>query len=152
MEQIIQQVGKLLLGSIPTLILFILLVLAYQFLVQGPLTAILKTRRARTSGAVEHADKAIAAAEAKAEEYATRLRHARSEIFGLREQRMQQWNAERDTALQQAREKAEVRVLEAKVGLERDSVDARSMLMGQADQLAEEVVRAVMPATAGGSR
>ena len=42
MQEIIEQVGNLLLGSIPTLILFIILVLSYQFLVQGPLS---KTRR-----------------------------------------------------------------------------------------------------------
>ena len=44
----------------PTALLFIVLVLAYQFLVQGPLTAALKERRARTEGAVEAAHKAIA--------------------------------------------------------------------------------------------
>src|SRR5271165_5258893 len=63
MQEIIPQLGGLLLGSLPTLILFIFLVLCYQFLVQGPLTRTLKERRARTTGAVEEAHKAIAKAE-----------------------------------------------------------------------------------------
>jgi F-type H+-transporting ATPase subunit b len=152
MQEIIQQVGEFLLGSIPTLILFIVLVLAYQFLVQGPLSRTLAERRARTSGAVEDANKAIAAAEAKADDYASKLRHARAEVFRVREQRLQQWAHERETVLDSARKKALQRVLEAKVALESEADGARKTLMAGADQLAEQVVRAVMPATAGGSR
>ncbi len=152
MQEIIEQVGNLLLGSIPTVILFLILVVAYQTLVQGPLSRILAQRRARTSGAVEQADQAIAAAEAKAEDYAHRLRQARVEIFKVREQRLQQWSQERDQALDTARKKTLERVLEAKLALEREAEGARTTLMANADQLAEQVVLAVMPATAGGTR
>src|SRR5579872_1278882 len=99
MDEILQQVGTLLLGAVPTALLFIVLVLAYQFLVQGPLTRTLAQRRARTLGAIEDAHKAIARAEERAQEYANKLRHARAEIYKLREQRVQQWNADRDAAL-----------------------------------------------------
>ena len=152
MQEVIQQLGELLRGSLPTLILFILLVLAYQFLVQGPLSRTLAERRARTSGAVEEANKAIAAAESKADDYANKLRQARAEVFRVREQRLQQWAHERDTVLDAARKKALQRVLEAKLALESEAVVARKTLMAGADQLAEQVVRAVMPAAAGGSR
>lgn len=152
MQEVIQQLGELLRGSLPTLILFILLVLAYQFLVQGPLSRTLAERRARTSGAVEEANKAIAAAESKADDYANKLRQARAEVFRVREQRLQQWAHERDTVLDAARKKALQRVLEAKLALESEAVAARKTLMASADQLAEQVVRAVMPAAAGGSR
>src|SRR5579859_319079 len=152
MQEIIEQVGNLLLGAIPTLILFILLVLAYQLLVQGPLSKTLALRRARTSGAVEEANKAIAAAEAKAADYANKLRQARAEIFRVREQRLHQWAQERDSVLDAARKKAVQRVLEAKLALDSEAEAARRTLMASADQLAAQVVRAVMPATAGGSR
>ncbi len=152
MQEVIQQLGELLRGSLPTLILFILLVLAYQFLVQGPLSRTLAERRSRTSGAVEEANKAIAAAESKADDYANKLRQARAEVFRVREQRLQQWAHERDTVLDAARKKALQRVLEAKLALESEAVAARKTLMAGADQLAEQVVRAVMPAAAGGSR
>ena len=152
MQEVIQQLGELLRGSLPTLILFILLVLAYQFLVQGPLSRTLAERRARTSGAVEEANKAITAAESKADDYANKLRQARAEVFRVREQRLQQWAHERDTVLDAARKKALQRVLEAKLALESEAQAARKTLMAGADQLAEQVVRAVMPAAAGGSR
>jgi F-type H+-transporting ATPase subunit b len=152
MQEIIEQVGKLLLGSIPTLILFILLVLAYQFLVQGPLGRTLRERRARTTGAVEEAGKAIAAAEARTTEYGNKLRQARAEVFRNREQRLKEWSQQRDAALEEARNAATVRVLEARVGLDHEAEAARKTLLAGADQLAEQVVRAVMPATAGGSR
>ena len=152
MQEIIEQVGNLLLGAIPTLILFILLVLAYQLLVQGPLSKTLALRRARTSGAVEEANKAIAAAEAKAADYANKLRQARAEIFRVREQRLHQWAQDRDSVLDAARKKAVQRVLEAKLALDSEAEAARRTLMASADQLAAQVVRAVMPATAGGSR
>ena len=152
MQEVIQQLGELLRGSLPTLILFILLVLAYQFLVQGPLSRTLAERRSRTSGAVEEANKAIAAAESKTDDYANKLRQARAEVFRVREQRLQQWAQERDTVVDAARKKALQRVLEAKLALESETEAARKTLMASADQLAEQVVRAVMPAAAGGSR
>jgi len=152
MQDVLQQLGDLVLGSLPTLILFILLVLAYQFLVQGPLSKALAERRARTTGAVEEANKAIAAAEAKTEEYVHKLRQARAEVFRVREQRLRQWAQERDSVLDTARKAAIQRVLEAKVGLEAEAAIARKTLLASAEQLADQVVRAVMPATAGGSR
>ena len=52
MHLILQQLESLFLGSVPTVLLFIVLVMAYQLLVQGPLTAALKERRARTEGVI----------------------------------------------------------------------------------------------------
>ncbi len=152
MEEIIQQVGTLLLGSVPTALLFIVLVLAYQFLVQGPLTATLKERRARTDGAIEDAHKAIAKAEAKAAEYADKLRQARAEIYKLREQRIKQWSAERDAALDAARKAAGLKVSHAKAELEVEAAYARTAIQASSADLANQVVRAVLPLAAGGIR
>lgn len=152
MQETIRQLGDLLLSSLPTLFLFIFLVLAYQFLIQGPLGRTLKERRARTAGALEEATKAIAAAEAKADDYAAKLRQARAEVFRAREQRLQQWAQERDAALEVARKSALQRVMEAKAGVEAEAATARKTLLAGVDQLAEQVIRAVLPATAGGSR
>ena len=96
MDQILNQLGGLVLGSVPTMVFFILLVVAYGFLVRRPLDRVLAERRARTTGAVEQARGAIAAAEAETAEYEDKLRKAKAEIFQAREQRLKQWNAERD--------------------------------------------------------
>jgi F-type H+-transporting ATPase subunit b len=152
MQLIFQQVGTLFLGSIPTILLFILMVLSYQFLVQGPLTATLKRRRELTQGALEDAQKAIADAEAKASEYADKLRQARAEVYKVREQRVKQWNAERDAALESARKLSSVKVSQAKATLEAEAATARQTIQGSVGELASQVVRAVLPAASGGSR
>ena len=152
MEEITRQVGTFAIGAVPTILLFIVLVLAYQFLVQGPLTATLKQRRARTEGAIEDAHKAIAQAEARAAEYAAKLRLARAEVYKVREQRVKQGNAERDAALDAARKAAAVKVSQSKAELEAEAAQARLAIEASAGDLANRVVRAVLPLAAGGSR
>src|SRR5277367_5711111 len=124
MDQILKQLGDLMVGSIPTAILFILLVVAYRFLLYGPLTRTLAERRERTQGAVEKAADAIAAADAKSQEYEARLRAARGEIFRHREQLIRQWNIERDNALASARLAAQERVRVAETALKAQAAEA----------------------------
>jgi F-type H+-transporting ATPase subunit b len=152
MQDIFQQLGELLVGAIPTALLFIVLVIAYQFLIQGPLTAVLAKRRALTEGAMEDARKAVAEAEAKAQEYAERSRQARAAAYKLREQRMKQWTVERDAALDTARQAAGQKVREAQAELEAEAATARAALQASAADLAGRALRAVLPAAAGGSR
>ena len=45
MNETLHQLGGLLLGSVPTIFLFLLLVILYRFLVYGPLTRVLNERR-----------------------------------------------------------------------------------------------------------
>jgi F-type H+-transporting ATPase subunit b len=152
MDEILQQVGTLLLGAIPTVLLFTVLVLAYQFLVQGPLSRTLAERRARTDGAIEDAHRAIARAEERAAEYANKLRQARAEIFKMREQRIKQWSAERDAAVEVARKAAGQKVSQAKAELDGEAAIARRAIQSSAGDLAGRVVRAVLPLAAGGTR
>jgi len=152
MQEIFQQIGNLFVAAVPTILLFIVLVIAYQFLVQAPLTATLKQRRALTEGAIEDAHKAIAQAEARAAEYAAKLRQARAEVYKVREQRVKQWNAERDAALDAARKAAGLKVKQAKAELESEAATARQTIQASAGELARQVVLAVMPSVAGGSR
>ena len=152
MQEIIGQIGALLLSAVPTIVLFIVLVLAYQFLVQGPLTRTLSERRARTEGAIEDAHKAIAQAESRTAEYADRLRQARAEVYKVREQRVKQWNADRDAALDAARKVAGVKVNQARAELEAEAAEARQTIQATAGDLARQVVLAVLPQAAGGSR
>jgi len=152
MQEILQQLGDLLIGAIPTALLFMVLVLAYQFLIQTPLTAILARRRALTEGAMEDARKAVAEAETKTAEYAGRLRQARAEAYRVREQRLKQWNAERDAALSAARKSAGEKVRQAKAELDAETASARIAIQAAANELAIQAARAVLPLAAGGSR
>jgi len=152
MQDILQAIEKYLIGAIPTAALFIVLVIAYQFLVQGPLTAMLARRRALTEGAMEDARKAVADAEANTAEYAERLRLARADAYKLREQRVKQWNAERDAALDAARRAAGEKVRQAQAEFDAEAESARKTIQSAAADLAGLAVRAVLPAAAGGSR
>lgn len=152
MQAIVQQLASMFIGAIPTMILFVLLVLAYQILVQGPLTATLKRRRELTEGAMEAAQKAIADAEERTAEYATKLRQARAEVYKIREQRLRQWNSERDAALNVARKTAGQKLLQAKSEIEAETAAAKQAIQASASDLAGQVVRAVLPVGVGGSR
>jgi F-type H+-transporting ATPase subunit b len=152
MQEIAQQVGAYLVGAIPTAALFVVLVLAYQFLVQGPLTETLKKRRALTQGAMEDARKAVELAEKRTAEYADKLRLARADAYKLREQRVKQWTSERDAALDSTRQAAGAKAREAKAGVESEAASARQAIQAAASDLAAQAVHAVLPASAGGSR
>jgi F-type H+-transporting ATPase subunit b len=129
-----------------------MLVLAYQFLVQTPLTETLKKRRAITQGAMEDAQKAIERAEARAADYAAKLRQARADVYKIREQRAKQWNAEREAALDSARKAAHAKVSQARTELDAEAATARLAIQASAGDLASQAVRAVLPLAAGGSR
>jgi F-type H+-transporting ATPase subunit b len=146
MDVILHQLGDLVLGSVPTMIIFLVLVLAYRFLVFGPLTRTLAERRDRTQGAIEKAASAIAAADAKSQEYEAKLRAARADIFRHRDQRIQQWNKERESALASARLAAQERVRAAQAALSAQAAEARQQLEGSTEQLASQILQAILPA------
>jgi len=134
------------LGSVPTMVLFILLVVAYGVLVRRPLERVLSERRARTIGAVEQAKGAIAAAEAETSSYEEKLRRAQLEIYEARELKLKQWNAEREAALEQVRQTTQERIRTARQGIEQSVVDARTQIESVSGELSSRVLSAVLPA------
>ena len=152
MHEILIQIGALLVGAIPTAALFIVLVVAYQVLIQGPLTETLKKRHALTEGAIEDARKAIELAESRTAEYAEKLRLARAEAYKIREQRIRQWQTEREAALDTARKAAGGRVSAARSDIDAEATTARATIEASVADLAAQAVRAVLPTAAGGSR
>ena len=155
MDETLRQLGTLLLGSVPTIILFLILLFLYQILVYGPLTRVLCERRARTAGAIEQANAAAAAAAAKTQEYEDKLRAARGKIFQVRQEKQQKWSQERDRAVADAHDAAQRQVAEAKSALETQAQAAKSTMEDSIDELAGEILQAILPrerATAGSSR
>lgn len=134
------------LGAVPTMVLFLLLIVAYGLLVRRPLDRILADRRARTSGAIEQAKTAISQAEDKAAEYEDQLRRARAEIFAAREKRTKQWASERDLSLAEARSATMEKVAAAKTDIDQSVVMARKQIEEMSNELSEQILRAVMPA------
>jgi len=144
MDQILRQLGELLLGAVPTVILLGTLYVLYTFLVYKPLTAVLAERRNRTQGAMEKARADIAAAEARAADYEQRLREARQKIFQNQEARRQQAAQARSQAVAQARSRGQEQVKQARAAMEEDKQQAMSKLQSDAARLATDIVRTVM--------
>jgi F-type H+-transporting ATPase subunit b len=144
MDQTLRQLGELLLGAVPTVILLATLYVLYTFLVHRPLTVVLAERRNRTQGAMEKARADIAAAEARTAEYEQRLREARQKVFKNQEARRQQANQSRNQAVNEARTRAQVQVKQARAAIEVDKQQAMSKLQSDAARLATEIVRTVL--------
>ncbi len=145
MDETLHQLEGLLLGSVPTIFLFLLLVILYRLLVYGPLTRVLSERRERTEGAIEQANAAMAAVAAKTQEYEAQLRAARSRIFHARQLKQQQWNRERDSAVADAQAAAQRQVEEVKSALQAETNAGRRTIEDSIDELASEILAAVLP-------
>jgi F-type H+-transporting ATPase subunit b len=150
MDETLRQLGELLLGSIPTVILLALLYALYTLIVHKPLQRVLAERRSKTEGAVEKSRADITAAEARTAEYEQKLREARAAVFRAQEARRQAVLQARANALNEARRKAQAQVQAAKKDIENDRAAAEKSLPAAATALAQEIVRRVLqPAGAG---
>jgi len=150
MDETLRQLGELLLGAVPTVILLALLYALYTAIVHKPLRRILVERRGKTEGAVEKSRADIAAAEARTSEYEQRLREARATVFRAQEARRKAALEARTAAMNEARSKAQAQVQAAKADIEKDRQAAQGGLQREAQALAMEIMRRVLePAGAG---
>ncbi|MBI2683373.1 MAG: hypothetical protein HYX26_09210 [Acidobacteriales bacterium] len=136
--------GELLLNAVPTIIIFLGLCAAYNFLVHRPLVRLLEERRQRTEGAIAKAQADIAAADAKASEYEQKLREARAVIFRQQDALRKQQAEVRAAAIAATRAAAQERVKAARVAIEKETADARSGLQAQVEQLAQQIIQTVL--------
>ena len=150
MDQTLRQLGELLLGAVPTVILLAILYALYTAIVHKPLKRVLEERRSKTEGAVEKSQADIAAAAARTSDYEQKLREAKSAVFRAQEAKRQAAVQARANAVAEARNKAQAQVQAAKGDIERDRVTADTVLQAEAATLAQELVRRVLqPAGAG---
>jgi len=144
MDETLRQLGELLLGSIPTIILFVVVYVGYRFIVHKPLLRMLEERHARTQGAIEKARADVAAAEAKTAAYEQQLREARVAVFKAQEARRHLALNARSEILNQARQQASARVAEARKAIGADIELAKAGLQAEAEKLAAEVIATVL--------
>src|SRR5580704_14088008 len=151
MDQILDQLGGLFIGSVPTIVFFLLLVVAYGFLVRRPLDAVLAERRKRTTGAIEQAKAAIGQAETETAMFEDKLRAARTELFNARAARLKQWAAEHDQAIEQTRAETQVKVSAARLSIEQSATTARQQIETLSGELSAQILKAVLPAGVAGT-
>jgi F-type H+-transporting ATPase subunit b len=150
MDQTLRQLGELLLGAVPTVILLALLYMLYTTIVHKPLRRVLDQRRGKTEGAVEKSRADIAAAEARTAEYEQRLREARATIFRAQETRRKAALDARTAELNEGRNQALEQVQAAKADIQKDRDAAQGGLQAEAQTLAAEIIRRILePAGAG---
>jgi len=150
MDQTLHQLGELLLGSVPTVILLALLYALYTQIVHKPLQRVLAERRSKTEGAIEKSRADISAADARTAEYEQKLREARAAVFRAQEAKRQAAVQARANAVNEARKRAQEQVQAAKQDIEADRVAAESTLQKDVATLAQDIVRRVLqPAGAG---
>ena len=144
MDETLRQIGELLLGSIPTIIFFVVLFGLYLGIVHKPLAKVLAERHARTQGAIEKARADIATAEARTAEYEKRLRDARLALFKAQEARRARATQARAEALSEARKRAQAQIDDARAAIEGDKKVAMSSLEAEVGRLASEIIRTVL--------
>ena len=144
MDDTLRQLGGLLLGSIPTVILLLLLYAVYTVVVHKPLSRVLAERRAKTEGAIEKSRADVAAAEARTAEYEQRLHEARVAVFRNLEARRQAALQARAAAVARARAKAQEQVKQARASIEQDKISAQESLQAESARLASEIIRRVL--------
>jgi F-type H+-transporting ATPase subunit b len=149
MGETLHQLGELLLGAVPTVILLALLYVLYTTIVHKPLQRVLAERRSKTEGAVEKSRADIAAAEARTAEYEQKLRDARAAVFRAQEARRQAALQTRSQAVNEARSKAQTQVAAPKKDNESDRAAAEKSLQGESAELAQEIIRRVLQPAAG---
>jgi F-type H+-transporting ATPase subunit b len=148
MDEILGQLGGLLLGSVPTIIFIVLLFGVYTTVVHKPLIKVLAERYSRTEGAIEKARADIAQAEARTAEYEQRLREARMTVFKSQEAHRQLALQARAAALALARTRAQAQVEQARAAIAQDKVAAQAGLEAESGKLATAIIRTVLePAT-----
>jgi len=147
MDETLRQIGGLLLGSIPTVICFLLLYGLYTVLVHKPLARVLSERRARTQGAIEKARADVASAEARTAEYEQRMREARLALFKAQEVRRAKASRARAAAIADARERAQHQINQARTEIESEKTVAKGSLEAEAGRLAAEIIRTVLEPT-----
>ena len=133
MDETFRQISELLLGSIPTIIFFLLLYGLYTVLVHKPLVRVLAERRTA--------------------EYEQKLRDARIAILRAQEARRALAAKAREAALSQARTQSQAQVQQARAAIEQDKLAAKTTLEAEAGRLASEIIRIVLEpalAQAGG--
>ena len=145
MTDLLKQLSELVLGSVPTMVLFVCTLMAYRLLVHTPLTKVLAERHQRTQGAIDQATAAIAAVQDKMTEYEQRLSTARAAIFHAREDRLRILQAESEKALMAARLTAQERVLVERDELDRNFEAAQMEISTSIEQLGAQAIARVLP-------
>lgn len=144
MDEVLTDLGELLIKALPTFIILILLHFYLKWAFYGPLDRLLRRRWEATEGARTAAAESLESAQRKAETYEEAVREARTEIYKEQEQMRRKWQQGQAAALAQARGKMGVVVKEANAGLAAEAEAARQNLEAESEALAEQITHRLL--------
>ena len=144
MSETFKLLQQLFLSSIPTVVFVIILLVILDRLFFRPVADAIKERAGKTEGALERARKQVAAAETRSREYEDAVRAARQQIYSQRQEEKRKAEAERDTTLRLARERAEALVKSAEATVAGEVSVAKQQLTTSCQALAEELANKII--------
>jgi F-type H+-transporting ATPase subunit b len=144
MDQILRQLGELLLKAIPTFLLVVFLSFYLKRVFFKPLEKVLAERYAATEGARKLAEESLARASAKAAAYEAAMREARADIYKQQEQNHRQLQEQAAAQLAEARQKSAAAVEAAKQQIAKEAEAARLSLKSESEQLAAQIADTVL--------
>jgi len=144
MDQILRQLGELLLKAIPTFLLVVFLSFYLKRMFFKPLEKVLAERYAATEGARKLAEESFQHASAKAAEYEAAMREARAEVYHQQEEIHRKLQEQAAAQIAEARKRSAAAVETAKQQIAGEASAARLSLKSESDQLAAQVADTVL--------
>ena len=144
MDSTSQQLGELLLKTVPTLFVLLVVHLYLKYMFFRPLQAVLQKRSEATEGARQAADDSLKLAAQKAEEYEAKLRDARNAIYRDQEDLRKQWLAEQSKRLDEARNQMHATVHAARTQVQADADEAKRQLESSANSFADQIASSLL--------
>jgi F-type H+-transporting ATPase subunit b len=144
MDKILEQLGGLFLGSLPSVFLLIVLYFFLKAVLFNPLEKILAERYQKTEGKEKGAAEALHQAEQRADEYAKAIHEAKAEIYAQQELLRKSLEAERDAAVAAAAERTDTLLNEGRAAIETELADSRLVVEREAAELARMIAGKVL--------
>jgi F-type H+-transporting ATPase subunit b len=144
MEQTLHALAGILQKAALTVGLLLLLHFYLKAMLFGPLEKVLKERDHLTKGARKAAEQSLADADKKTQEYETKLREARAEVYKQQEEIRRRWIEEQTSQVAEARERNAAAVRKAREEILAEAAAARQSLTESSGALADEIATAVL--------
>jgi len=143
MDATLQALVALFIKAIPTIAIFLFLVIYLQVTYFKPIAKILKERHDKTEGVKGLAQRAFESADKRTSELERALQLARAEINQQHEQLRRQWAAEEADAISYARNRAEERLAAARVAIGKEVESAKSEMDMNVEALSTSIVESL---------
>lgn len=144
MQDIVHQLGELLLQAVPTVLTVLAFYLILRSLFFKPLLQVMAERESRTAGAQNAAETAQAAAADKVKQHQDALRQARAQVYAEQDAARKKLLDERAALLKDARTKASAEVSAGKDRVTGELASARRDVEATVAQLSAEIARRML--------